>query len=264
MIGLLNSLSPYALSLLRIVAGFLFLQHGLQKLFGWFGGQIVPTFSLFWFAGVLEILGGPLVTVGLLTRPVAFVLAGEMMLAYVIAHHPQGPWPVPNGGVVPLLFGLIFLHLASAGGGGLAFDSLRRSKSFLDRWADKFSSVTHAILRIGAALLFWEYGAMKFAGWFGGRRVPFPRLLWFAGTMEFFGGPLIVLGLYTRALAFLFAGEMAVAFWTSHVPRGRGFWPIQNGGEPAALLCFIFLYLVTAGAGAASLDRIRSRKSSAR
>jgi putative oxidoreductase len=246
------------LGALRVLAGLLFMQHGWQKLFGWLGGQTAPVFSLFWFAGLLETIGGPLILLGLLTRPVSFVLAGEMLVAYLMAHHSQGPWPVRNGGVPALLFGLIFLHLAAAGAGKLSLDSVR-GVSGIERWAARFSGATLAILRIGSGFLFWQYGAMKFAGWFGGRRVTQISLRWLAGILEFFGGPLIALGLFTRALGFLLAGEMAVAFWTSHVPRGPSFWPIQNGGEPAALFCFIFLYLVTSGPGRAGLDGLKRK-----
>ena len=241
----------------------LFMQHGVQKLVGWFGGQTVSAFSLLWFAGLLETIGGPLIAIGLLTRPVAFLLAGEMLVAYLIAHLPQGSWPINNGGIVPLLFGFIFLHLAAAGPGAMALESLSSRKASWNRWAGKFAPATLAILRVGSAFLFWQYGALKF-GFLGGRRVGAFRLLWFAGVMEFFGGPLIALGLFTRPLAFLFSGEMAVAFWTSHVPRGQGFWPIQNGGEPAVLLCFIFLYLAATGPGPFSLDRAVFRKSARR
>jgi len=258
----LNKLSPILLGLLRIVAGFLFWQHGLQKLFGWFGGQTVFAFSLLWFAGVLETIGGPLIAIGLLTRPAAFVLAGEMLIAYLIAHSHQGLWPIQNGGVVPLLFGFIFLHLAAAGPGAMALESFSVKLSW-NRWVAKAAPATLAILRVGSAFLYWQYGALKF-GFLGGRRVGAFQLRWFAGVMEFFGGPLIALGLFTRLLAFLFSGEMAVAFWTSHVPRGQGFWPIQNGGEPAVLLCFIFLYMASTGPGAWSLDGVRSRKSARR
>jgi putative oxidoreductase len=260
-VNFLNRLAPYALGVLRIVAGFLFMQHGLQKLFGWLGGRVVEPFSQLWFAGVLEVIGGPLIMLGLLTRPVAFVLAGEMVAAYLIGHAPRGPWPVRNGGVPALLFALIFLHLAAAGAGKLAVDSLRRSASSIERWAAKFSSSTLAVLRIGSGFLFWQYGAMKFAGWFGGRRVTEFGQRYVAGILEFFGGPAIALGLFTRVIAFILSGEMAVAYWSGHFPRG-GILPIQNGGEPAALFCFIFLYFVFAGPGPASLDGLRSGKSS--
>lgn len=255
-----NRFAPHALSLLRIVAGFLFVQHGLAKLFGWFGGQAVPTYSLFWYAGVIETAGGPLIIAGLLTRPLALVLAGEMLAAYLIAHRPLGGWPFRNGGAVPLLFSLIFLHLASAGGGKLALDSLRSAKaSRSGRRLEKFTQITLMVLRVGAAFLFFQYGSSKLLGWFGGRRVAFPQLRWFAGLLETVGAPFIALGLFLRAVTFVLAGEMAVAYWTSHFPRGQGFWPIQNGGEPAVLFCFIYLYLLTAGPGVLSLDGLPSK-----
>jgi putative oxidoreductase len=257
----LSKLSPVLLCLLRVVAGFLFWQHGVQKLLGWFGGQTVSTFSLFWFAGILETIGGPLIAIGLLTRPVAFLLAGEMFVAYLIAHLPQGFWPIRNGGVVPLLFGFTFLHLAAAGPGAMALES-SSSKLPWNRWMSKFAPATLAIMRVGSAFLYWQYGAVKL-GLLSNRRVRAFQLLWFAAVMEFFGGPLIALGLFTRLLAFLFSGEMAVAFWMSHAQRGQGFWPIQNGGEPAVLLCFLFLYLAAAGPGPLSLDGA-FRKSSRR
>lgn len=258
---MLNRLSPVARSLLRAVAGLLFWQHGMQKLLGWFGGPVFPAFSLLWFAAVLESIGGPLLAIGLLTRPVAFVLAGEMLVAYRIGHVLLGFWPVRNGGVQALQFCCIFVHLAAAGPGSLAVDSFLSAKTSLNKWLEKLAPITLAILRVGSAFLFWQYGASKFVGWFGGHRVPLFQLHWFAGVMEFFGAPLLALGLFTRLLAFLYSGEMAVAYWTSHFPRGPGVWPIQNGGEPAVLFCFIYLYLLTAGPGAFSIKRSPFRKS---
>lgn len=260
MVTLLNKLSPMALGVLRIVAGFLFWQHGAQKLLGWFGGEPVSAFSMLWFAGWVETIGGALIAFGLLTRPVAIVLAGEMLAAHVIAPLLQGLWPLRNGGVPALLFGFIFLHLAAAGPGAMALDSLPSGKVSRSRWTGKFAPATLLILRLGAAVIFWQFGASKFLGLFGGRPPGPFQLRWFAGVMEFFGSPLIAAGLWTRAVAFLLSGEMAVAFWTSHAPRGPSIWPIQNGGEPAVLFCFIYLYLVTSGPGLFSLDGARSRK----
>ncbi len=84
-------------------------------------------------------------------------------------------------------------------------------------------------------------------------------LMWFAGVLECFGGLLIILGLFTRPVAFLLCGEMAVAYFKQHVVRGL--WPIANGGELAVIYCFVFLYLVYAGAGPLSLDRTVRKKS---
>jgi putative oxidoreductase len=87
-----------------------------------------------------------------------------------------------------------------------------------------------------------------------GATASFPALPWFAGCLETFGGILIILGLLTRPVAFLLSGQMAVAYFMVHARRG--FWPILNGGELAALYCFIFLYLSTAGAGPWSVDHL--------
>jgi putative oxidoreductase len=102
---------------LRVGAGVLFLAHGLQKLFGAFGGlgssgAAVPVASRLGFAGLLELVGGLLLVLGLFTRPVALVLAGEMVIAYVVAHFPRGGSPLQNGGELPLLYALIFVFLA--------------------------------------------------------------------------------------------------------------------------------------------------------
>lgn len=117
---------PRLLSVLRIVAAFSFMTHGTQKLFGFPAGPEpqppVEVFSMMGLAGVLETFGGLLLLLGLFTRPVAFVLAGEMAVAYFIAHAPRGFWPVLNNGEPPVLFCFIFLYLAAAGGGVWALD----------------------------------------------------------------------------------------------------------------------------------------------
>ena len=115
-------------TLLRIGAGLLFLQHGLQKMFGLLGGFMgtpgatAPLMSQIGLAGVLEVVGGILLVLGLLTRPVALVLVIEMIAAFFIAHFPRGGWPIQNGGELPLLFALMFAFLAANGSGPLALD----------------------------------------------------------------------------------------------------------------------------------------------
>jgi putative oxidoreductase len=118
---------PATHALLRAVAALLFMQHGVQKLFGWLGGVggsggTVPLASLMGVAGLLEVAGGALLLLGLLTRPVALVLAGEMIAAYVIAHLPQGGFPVQNQGELALLFGGVFVFLFGNGAGPLSLD----------------------------------------------------------------------------------------------------------------------------------------------
>ena len=124
--------SPFLLSLLRIVAAFLFMQHGGQKLFGFPGAgghATVQLFSLMGLAGVLELFGGGLVLLGLFTRPVAFILSGEMAFAYFMVHFRMNHvWPILNHGNEAVLFCFLFLYLSAAGGGPVALDrALRRT-----------------------------------------------------------------------------------------------------------------------------------------
>jgi putative oxidoreductase len=125
-------LASAAHTLLRAGAGLLFLQHGLQKVFGLLGGFMgtsgatAPPMSQMGLAGVLELVGGALLIVGLFTRPVAIVLMVEMVAAYFIAHLPQGGWPIQNGGEPALLFALIFALLAARGAGALSLDRFIR------------------------------------------------------------------------------------------------------------------------------------------
>lgn len=114
--------SPYLLSILRIVSGFLYMQHGAQKLFGLLGGTPVHWVSLMGLAGVLEFFGGLLILVGLLTRPVAFILAGQMAFAYFMVHNPANFWPVVNHGDLAVLFCFVFLYLSAAGAGPWSVD----------------------------------------------------------------------------------------------------------------------------------------------
>lgn len=112
-----------AQGVLRIATGLLFMQHGVQKLFGWLGGQQVDTLmSQIGLAGVLELFGGLLIVLGLLTVPVALVLMVEMFWAYVQAHVPQGALPIQNGGELALLYAFIYMYLAAAGAGAFSLD----------------------------------------------------------------------------------------------------------------------------------------------
>ncbi len=120
-----------------------------------------------------------------------------------------------------------------------------------------------SLLRIMAGFTFSLHGLQKLFGLFGGvggsgATAAFPSLVWTAGALETFGGLLILAGLFTRPVALLLCGEMAVAYFTGHSPRG--FWPIQNAGELAVLYCFIFLYLAVAGAGTISVDWLARRR----
>ena len=124
----LASIAPWTHALLRIGAGLLYMEHGLQKLFGMFGGMdgagaTVTLVSQFGLAGVLETFGGLLLVLGLLTRPVAFVLAVEMLVAFLQFHLPRGGVPLQNGGELPLLYMLVFLFLGGHGAGRASIDA---------------------------------------------------------------------------------------------------------------------------------------------
>jgi putative oxidoreductase len=119
-----SSWQANVLSLLRFVAGLLFLQHGLMKLFGFpapFSGHVV---GLYLVAGLIETIGGILVCVGLLTRPAAFIMSGEMAVGYFMSHAPKSAFPVVNGGDLAIMYCFVFLYLAAAGGGAWSLDRL--------------------------------------------------------------------------------------------------------------------------------------------
>lgn len=128
----MNRIVQVTFFLLRVVAGLLFMQHGGQKLFGWFGGfggepgATAPLMSQMGLAGVLEFFGGLAVLIGLLTRPVAFLLSGEMAVAYWTAHAPHGAWPILNHGEAAALYCFIFLFFAAHGAGAWSVDSMFR------------------------------------------------------------------------------------------------------------------------------------------
>ena len=120
--------APRLLSVLRIMAGLLFLEHGTAKLLdfpagGWPMGT--PEFgTMLWFSAILELVGGALVAVGALTRVVAFLLSGEMAVAYFTAHAPTGFFPILNHGEGAILYCFIFLYVAAAGGGPWSLDAV--------------------------------------------------------------------------------------------------------------------------------------------
>jgi putative oxidoreductase len=127
------------------------------------------------------------------------------------------------------------------------------NRNALEAWAP----YALALLRVVTALLFLEHGLMKLIGFPAPMgHHPLPVLLQVAQWLEIIGPLLLILGLFTRPVAFLLSGEMAVAYWMVHVPHG-GPYPVLNAGEPAVLYCFVFFYLVFAGPGAFSLDSAR-------
>ena len=120
-------------AILRILAGALFCMHGMPKLFGWFGGMgeaggSAPLFSLMGLAGVLEVFGGLLILLGLFARPVAVILALEMIIAYFMAHLPRGPVPYLNGGELALLYMSVWIFLAGNGAGPWSLDRMMKRR----------------------------------------------------------------------------------------------------------------------------------------
>ncbi len=127
-----KNLGPQFLAVLRIVTAFMFFQAGAVKLFSWPmsmpAGNTAEFMSQVWIGGVLELFGGLLMMIGWLTRPVAFILCGEMAVAYFQFHQPGGFWPVENGGVSAVTYCFLFLYFSAAGAGPWSVDE-RKTKS---------------------------------------------------------------------------------------------------------------------------------------
>lgn len=133
-----TNLSRSTHAVLRIVSGILFMQHGLQKVYGLLGGfpahgGTAPLLSTMGVAGILELFGGAFIILGFLTRPVAMVLTVEMIVAYFMAHAPQGGWPVQNGGELALVYAAVFAFLTANGAGIWSLDE----SAFALRWHDR-------------------------------------------------------------------------------------------------------------------------------
>ncbi len=124
----------------------------------------------------------------------------------------------------------------------------------LEAWAPRMLSV----LRIVSALIFFAHGTQKLLGFPASDFSPsLFSLMGLAGLLELIGGALLIVGLFTRPVAFVLSGMMAVAYWMAHAPQS--FYPVNNGGDAAILYCFVFLYIVFAGPGPWSLDAVRGR-----
>jgi putative oxidoreductase len=130
--NLVTTWAPRALSLLRIVAGLIFLLHGTQKLFGvppLPSGAYPSAFTLIWFAALIELVGGTLLVLGLFTRPAAFIASGEMAFAYFMAHAPRNLYPTLNGGDASILYCFVFFYIFVAGAGPISLDALLRRRA---------------------------------------------------------------------------------------------------------------------------------------
>jgi putative oxidoreductase len=129
----------------------------------------------------------------------------------------------------------------------------------------KAREATYFLLRVVAGFLFFQSGCVIVLGWFGGMpgmppgsTMALSTQMGFGGLLQLVGGILLIVGLFTRPTAFLLSGEMAVAYWQFHAPNGT--WPLQNQGVPAAIFCFLFLYMAAEGGGAWSLDALLRRR----
>jgi putative oxidoreductase len=127
---------------------------------------------------------------------------------------------------------------------------------------EKAIHISYFLLRVVAGLMFMQHGGQKLFGWFGGMpggmHLDLMSQVGIGGILEFFGGGLVMLGLFTRPAAFILSGEMAVAYFQFHAPGG--FWPIVNHGEPAVLYCFIFLFIAARGAGDWTVQTLLRRR----
>jgi putative oxidoreductase len=249
-------------SIARIVIGFLVFRHGMEQVLGFpAAGTDVPSASLY---GVLKVLcfpAGLLLMLGLLTRPTALVLAIAHVAYWFAEPLPQalfegarlfGSRGAPSDHL--LLPGLFCAYLFFSGSGAWSLDRwLRRTAaSGADSQAAAYSL---AVLRIVAGVLFIPHGLGKIAP-----ALDPMSLRALAMVLELVGGPMIILGLYVRPLAFVLSGEMAFAYFMSHAPRG--FWGsfAEPNQEAAILFCFLFLFFWAKGAGAWSLDAVLERR----
>ena len=128
-VSLRNALEAHVLSLVRIMVGLLFLEHGMSKLLGFPPGPSPSMFALSWFAGVIELVGGALVVLGLFTRVAAFIMSGEMAIGYFLSHAPRGFFPMLNLGELAVVYCFTFLYLFVAGGGEWSLDRMRASRA---------------------------------------------------------------------------------------------------------------------------------------
>jgi putative oxidoreductase len=274
-------------SLARIIVGFLVFRHGMEQVFGFPGAwRDVPAASP---SGVLKLMcfpGGLLMMLGLFSRPVALVLSIAHLVYWVVGPLPEhllqgrrlfGAGGAPSDHILLPAFFLFYVwatgpgvwsvdrlldrdagsatrNPASVRGAGSAWGYVRGAGSAK---RTRLAEYSLGALRIVAGFLFIHHGIPKF---FGPAAVEPTSLRALAGVLECVGGPMLMAGLFTRPLAFLFSGEMAFAYFMNHAPDG--FWGsfMEPNQEAAILNCFLFLFLWGAGPGAWSLDGWRHRR----
>ena len=253
--------APYLLSVLRIAAGLLFMQHGGEKLWGFAGGRIDHNFpQLHALAGPIELIGGLLLVMGLFTRTTAFILCGEMAAAYFRTWAPRGFFPVSNGGEEAVLFCYVFLWLVTTGAGPWSVDALiekraRPLKQTLNSW----EPYARSIMRVILAFVFSLHGYRLMYGMFpqlarrgGAGPMPLDQLPAFTGYIAIVGGALLLLGLLTKLASLVLALQSLMAFLLIAAPRSPV--PLRAGGNEVLLYFLVFLYLAAVGGGIWSLD----------
>jgi putative oxidoreductase len=252
------------LGIVRIATGLLFFQHGAEKIWGFAGGQVDHNFlTLHGFAGPLEVAGGALIVLGLFTRIAAFLLCGQMAVAYFDQWAGKGLFPIGNGGEEAVIFCFAYLWIATAGPGSWSVHWNRPWENGLERKLQGWEPLGRAIVRIVLAFTFTLHGyrhvfglLSKSAGRAAFVPVAIDKLPPFAGYWEIIGGTLLLVGLFTRFSAALTCIELAAAYLIESVPRGV--WPLRNGGNETLMYLAIFFFLAVCGAGALSLDSLRT------
>jgi putative oxidoreductase len=268
----MQAYTPYVLCLVRVVAGLLFMQHGLEKLFGFAGARPEETlWGIRGVGGILETVGGPMLALGLFTRPTAFILSGEMAVAYFRSWAPRGFFPIANGGEEATLNAYIFLWLAAAGAGAWSIDAViqrHRGRGALGTRVSGWEPQARSVLRLVVGFLLTLHGARKLFDVLpsiAGRRNAPPLALdslpAFTGYLELAGGVLLMLGLFVRQTALVISVEALLAY--ALIAQPRTLWPIRNGGIEALLYFVVLLYFAVAGAGAWSIDARRASSDAA-
>lgn len=263
--------APRALSLLRIMTGLLIIQHGLAKIVGFpaieaYAG--LPLLSPPGAAGFVELIGGALLILGLWTRPAALIIAVNLAFFLVTGYLPKGFHPLVAGSTLTILYLLSCLYLSSAGAGRWSVDASRSSGAAMDKFnstlAD-FEPTALSIYRIFTGLLLFQYGLAKIY------KIPLlpafldiSPLVTVAGVLELVGGALLILGLFTRPVAFILSGQMAFAYFIGHMFEdglaAPALIPLLNGGNAAILFCFACFHLACAGGGPWTLDATRGKR----
>ncbi|HEX5230219.1 MAG TPA: DoxX family protein [Bryobacteraceae bacterium] len=247
-------------SAIRIATGLLFFQHGAEKLWGFASGQIDHNFlTLHGFAGPLEVVGGALIVFGLFTRLAAFILCGQMAVAYFDQWAWRSFFPISNGGEEAVIFCFVYLWLVAAGPGPWSVDASLGWEAKLARGLDRWEPLARGIARIVLAFMLSLHGYRGVFGWLAksaGRAAVIPlaidKMPAWAGWVEVGGGLLLAVGLFTRVSAIVVCLELAAAYVLAAMPRGA--WPIHNGGNETLMYLVFFGFSVACGAGSFSLD----------